>query len=57
MKILKVKMAHFDGRYSGTPRGFAQIVELCLIIEDGTHEIAITFGRELLKGNWIEEYT
>lgn len=52
----RVRMAHFDGRYKGAPRGFTQSVELRLVLTDEKSEVTVTFARALLKSSKIEAY-
>lgn len=53
---LKVKVAHFDGRYSGCPGDYLQSVELRLVLGDDDTQVTVTFARALLAGNKVADY-
>jgi hypothetical protein len=56
LKDFKVRIAHFDGKFSGCPKGFNQSVELRLLLQHQDREVTITFARALLRGCRIENY-
>ena len=55
-KDLKIKIAHFDGRYTDAPRNYSQCVELRLVLGDAATEVTMTFARALLTSNTTESY-
>lgn len=56
LQSLRIKRAHFDGKYTACPRPFHQSVELRIVLDAGDYETTVTFARALLKGQSVSAY-